>query len=91
MAKSYLRLKSDSVSNDLINSDFKELGVAAKKLATHVVHLGSLGFGSTFLQWVAAIAAMYVTLLCFTIFLPIQFVGSASLFHFLIYYVSLCS
>lgn len=61
MGKSYLKMRTDSVASDLINADFKDLAEAAKKLATHAIHLGSLGFGTTFLQWVASIAAMYVT------------------------------
>ncbi|XP_062019507.1 cold-regulated 413 plasma membrane protein 1-like [Rosa rugosa] len=63
MGKGYLRMKTDSVSGDLINSDFKDLAAAAKKLATHAVHLGSLGFGTTFLEWVASFAAIYLLVL----------------------------
>ncbi|KAL6211616.1 hypothetical protein ACLB2K_016839 [Fragaria x ananassa] len=76
--KTYLRMKTGSVANDLINADFKDLAAAAKKLANHAVHLGSLGFGTTFLEWVASFAAMYATLLCFTIFRRIQFMVSVS-------------
>lgn len=61
MGKSYLKMRTDSVASDLINADFKDLADAAKKLATHAIHLGSLGFGTTFLQWVASVAAMYVS------------------------------
>jgi hypothetical protein len=60
--KSYVRMKTDQVSNQLISSDLKEIGYAAKKLATHVINLGSLAFGSTFLEWVASFTAMYVSL-----------------------------
>ncbi|PRQ23417.1 putative cold-regulated 413 protein [Rosa chinensis] len=63
MGKSYLRMKTDSVSGDLINADVKDLAAAAKKLATHAVHLGSLGFGTTFLEWVASFAAIYLLVL----------------------------
>ncbi|PRQ23411.1 putative cold-regulated 413 protein [Rosa chinensis] len=63
MGKGYLRMKTDSVSGDLINADFKDLAAAAKKLATHAVHLGSLGFGTTFLEWIASFAAIYLLVL----------------------------
>ncbi|KAL6218701.1 hypothetical protein ACLB2K_011911 [Fragaria x ananassa] len=63
MRKTYLRMKTGSVANDLINADFKDLAAAAKKLATHAVHLGSLGFGTTFLEWVASFAAIYLLVL----------------------------
>ncbi|KAL6211617.1 hypothetical protein ACLB2K_012959 [Fragaria x ananassa] len=63
MGKTYLRMKTGSVANDLINADFKDLAAAAKKLATHAVHLGSLGFGTTFLEWVASFAAIYLLVL----------------------------
>lgn len=58
--KSYLAMKTDSSSaaaSELITSDFKEIGLAAKNLATHAM-LGGLGFGTTFLQWFASFAAM---------------------------------
>ncbi|KAL6209683.1 hypothetical protein ACLB2K_020623 [Fragaria x ananassa] len=63
MGKTYLRMKTGSVANDLINADFKDLTAAVKKLATHAVHLGSLGFGTTFLEWVASFAAIYLLVL----------------------------
>lgn len=57
--KSLLAMKSEStVANDLISSDFKELGQAARNLANHAIKLGGLGFGTSFLSWVASIAAM---------------------------------
>ena len=55
MAKGYIRMKTDQ---DLFSSDVKDLANSVKKLATHVIKLGSLGFGSTFLEWLAACAAM---------------------------------
>lgn len=55
MAKGYIRMKTDQ---DLFNSDVKDLANSVKKLATHVIKLGSLGFFSTFLEWLAACAAM---------------------------------
>ncbi|CAN0927712.1 Cold-regulated 413 plasma membrane protein 4 [Linum grandiflorum] len=63
--KSYLAMKTDrgssSLGADLISSDVKELAVAAKKL---VIHLGIVaGFGTSFLEWLAAIAAIYLLIL----------------------------
>jgi hypothetical protein len=60
--KSFIRMKTDQDTNQLISSDLKELGNAAKRLATHVGNLTSLGFGTTFLEWVASFAAMYASL-----------------------------
>jgi len=57
---SYIRMKTDQVA---ISSDLKELGFAAKKLASHVIHLGSLGLGTTFLEWIASFAAIYLLIL----------------------------
>lgn len=55
-------MKSSSFYADLVSSDFSELTLAAKNLAVHATqHLGSLGFGTSFLQWFAAAAAMLVT------------------------------
>ncbi|KAK4788762.1 hypothetical protein SAY86_020081 [Trapa natans] len=54
-------------SSDLINSDLQELSTAAKKLVNHAIRLGSLGFGTTFLEWVASFAAMSVSLLSFSL------------------------
>ncbi|GAB4837946.1 hypothetical protein Ancab_027474 [Ancistrocladus abbreviatus] len=62
----YLRLSTDADSiaaSDLISSDLKEIGIAAKKLAADAIKLGGLGFGTTFLQWVASIAAIYLLIL----------------------------
>ncbi|XP_058069172.1 cold-regulated 413 plasma membrane protein 2-like [Magnolia sinica] len=57
----YLAMKTDS--ENLIASDFKEIGIAAKKLANDAIKLGGLGFGTTFLKWVAAFAAIYLLIL----------------------------
>ncbi|KAJ4963381.1 hypothetical protein NE237_023320 [Protea cynaroides] len=59
----YLVMKTDPTTNELINSDLKEIGNAAKKLAVHAVELGGLGFGTTFLKWVASFAAIYLLVL----------------------------
>ncbi|CAI9104435.1 OLC1v1003103C1 [Oldenlandia corymbosa var. corymbosa] len=59
----YLALKSDQAGLELISSDFKDLGNAAKKLANHAITLGGLGFGTSFLKWLAFIAAVYLLIL----------------------------
>ncbi|XP_043714087.1 cold-regulated 413 plasma membrane protein 2-like [Telopea speciosissima] len=59
----YLAMKTDPTTTELINSDLKELGNAAKKLAVHAAKLGGLGFGTTFLKWVASFAAIYLLVL----------------------------
>ncbi|KAM1760164.1 hypothetical protein ACFX12_003064 [Malus domestica] len=48
--QSYLKMMTESDAVDLMSNDFKELSAAAKKLASHTVRLGSLGFGTTFLK-----------------------------------------
>ncbi|CAN1133587.1 Allene oxide synthase 1, chloroplastic [Linum perenne] len=62
--KSYLAMKTDrgsSLGSELISSDVRELAVAAKNL---VIHLGIVaGFGTSFLEWLAAIAAIYLLIL----------------------------
>lgn len=59
-AVNYLKMKTDS---DVINSDLQEIGAAAKKLASDAIKLGSLGFGTTFLQYFASFAAIYLLIL----------------------------
>ncbi|XP_038713708.1 cold-regulated 413 plasma membrane protein 1-like [Tripterygium wilfordii] len=59
----YLRMRRDEESSYLIDADFKELGYAAKKLANHAIKLGNLGFGTSFLEWVASFAAIYLLIL----------------------------
>nr|AET79923.1 WCOR413-like protein [Citrus japonica] len=64
--KSYLAMRAGGVTSDLISSDMKELVVAAKKLADHsvdAIKLRGLGFGTTFLEWVASFAAIYLLIL----------------------------
>ncbi|KAL3814175.1 hypothetical protein ACJIZ3_015443 [Penstemon smallii] len=62
--KSYLAMKTDyAASNELISSDLKEVGNAVKKLANHTIKLGALGFGTSFVKWVAAFAAIYLLIL----------------------------
>ncbi|OVA05189.1 Cold acclimation WCOR413 [Macleaya cordata] len=47
----FLAMKTDqAVTSESLNSDLKELGLAAKKFANHAMKLGGLGFGTSFLQ-----------------------------------------
>nr|DAD40591.1 TPA_asm: hypothetical protein HUJ06_014914 [Nelumbo nucifera] len=59
----YLAMKTDPMTTELISSDMKELGIAAKKLANDAIKLGGLGFGTSFLGWVASFAAIYLLIL----------------------------
>lgn len=61
--KGYLAMRTDTDTTDLISSDLRDLGNAAKKLATHAIKLGGLGFGTTFLEWLASFAAIYLLIL----------------------------
>ncbi|KAL5562565.1 hypothetical protein UlMin_032312 [Ulmus minor] len=61
--KSYLRMRTESDTTDLISKDVKDLGKALKKLAHHSFKLASLGFGTSFLEWVACFAAIYLLIL----------------------------
>ncbi|CAI9101120.1 OLC1v1038374C2 [Oldenlandia corymbosa var. corymbosa] len=55
---SYLAVKSDPVALELTSSNFNDLGDVAKKLANHAITLIGLGFGTSFLKWLAFIAAV---------------------------------
>ncbi|KAL5987167.1 hypothetical protein ACLOJK_041164 [Asimina triloba] len=58
----YLKMKTESSSSrQAIESDLREIGIAAKKLANDAIRLGGLGFGTTFLKWVASFSAMSVS------------------------------
>ncbi|KAK7858715.1 cold-regulated 413 plasma membrane protein 2 [Quercus suber] len=59
----YLAMKTDPATQDLINSDIDELKIAAKRLINHATKLGGLGFGTSFLKWVASFAAIYLLIL----------------------------
>ncbi|XP_050124471.1 cold-regulated 413 plasma membrane protein 2 [Malus sylvestris] len=60
----YLALKSDDPkTSELIDSDIKELKIAAKRLISDATKLGGLGFGTSFLKWVAFFAAIYLLIL----------------------------
>ncbi|CAN6292662.1 unnamed protein product [Urochloa humidicola] len=68
---SYLAMKTGPEAGDvsaaaqaLIDADLQELGVAARKLANHAFVLGGgLGFGTSFLKWLAFFAAVYLLIL----------------------------
>ncbi|XP_057498418.1 cold-regulated 413 plasma membrane protein 2-like [Actinidia eriantha] len=59
----YLAMKTDPAAAELINSDINELKIAAKRLFNHATKLGGLGFGTSFLKWVASFAAIYLLIL----------------------------
>ncbi|KAM7253557.1 hypothetical protein ACFE04_021711 [Oxalis oulophora] len=61
----YLRMKTgdERVASDLLSSDFQELGRNVKRLVNHAYKLGSLGLGTTFLEWIASFAAIYLLIL----------------------------
>ncbi|PIA52437.1 hypothetical protein AQUCO_01000366v1 [Aquilegia coerulea] len=61
--ENYLAMKTDQVSEDLLNSDMNELKIAAKKFVNDAMKLKGLGFGTTFLQWLASFAAIYLLIL----------------------------
>lgn len=56
----YLTMKTDEETAALLDSDFNELKVAAKGLINHATTLGGVAFGTSFLRWVASVAAMSV-------------------------------
>ncbi|KAK0582262.1 hypothetical protein LWI29_023511 [Acer saccharum] len=56
-------MRSDNEKGSLFSSDMEELVLAAKKLANHAIKLGGLGFGTSFLEWVASFAAIYLLIL----------------------------
>jgi hypothetical protein len=68
---SYLAMKTDpasaAASQALIDSDLRDLGIAARKLANHAfVGGGELGFSTSFLKWLAFLAAVYVLIITIT-------------------------
>ncbi|KAL5562568.1 hypothetical protein UlMin_032315 [Ulmus minor] len=56
-------MRTEYDTTDLISKDVKDLGKALKKLAHHSFKLASLGFGTSFLEWVACFAAIYLLIL----------------------------
>ena len=60
----YLAMTTDRLNGDLIESDLRELGVAAKKFADHALLLGTgFGFGTTLIKFLAFAAAVYLLIL----------------------------
>ncbi|XVF17790.1 hypothetical protein REPUB_Repub10bG0154000 [Reevesia pubescens] len=59
----YLAMKTDPAAEDLISSDMNDLKLAAKKLIKDATKLGGLGFGTSFLKWVASFSAIYLLIL----------------------------
>ncbi|XP_010531207.1 PREDICTED: cold-regulated 413 plasma membrane protein 4-like [Tarenaya hassleriana] len=59
----YLKMKTEKEAENLIGSDMNELKLAAKKLFNDAAMLGGLGFGTSFLKWVASFAAIYLLIL----------------------------
>ncbi|XP_047941410.1 cold-regulated 413 plasma membrane protein 2-like [Salvia hispanica] len=62
----YLKMKTDSdlgAATELLTSDLNDVGTAMKKFANHAIQLGGLGFGTSFLKWVACFAAIYLLIL----------------------------
>ncbi|KAF6155756.1 hypothetical protein GIB67_007403 [Kingdonia uniflora] len=60
----YLALKTDQPSYDnMLSSDLTELKIAVKKFASDAFKLQGLGFGTSFLSWLACFAAIYLLIL----------------------------
>ncbi|KAG8384496.1 hypothetical protein BUALT_Bualt04G0123700 [Buddleja alternifolia] len=89
----YLSMRTDQQTAELLNADFNELKIAAKKLINHAAKVGGLGFGASFLKWIASLAAIYLLILDRTnwrtnmltsLLIPYIFFSFPSpLFHFL--------
>ncbi|XP_078436684.1 cold-regulated 413 plasma membrane protein 2-like [Wolffia australiana] len=65
-AMEFLAMKTDGdvTAQQLIKSDFRELGAVAANLAAHAVMLTSdLGVGTTFFKFLASVAAIYLLIL----------------------------
>ncbi|KAF7143465.1 hypothetical protein RHSIM_Rhsim05G0078100 [Rhododendron simsii] len=65
VSDNYLKMKTGkTASTNLIAADFQDLGHSLKRLGNHVIKLtlGS-GLGSTLLQWIASVAAIYLLVL----------------------------
>ncbi|ERN17647.1 hypothetical protein AMTRI_Chr13g125180 [Amborella trichopoda] len=59
----YLMMKTDEANYDILNADFNELGMSARKLAKHALALGGTGLGTAILKWFATFAAIYLLIL----------------------------
>ncbi|KAF3435644.1 hypothetical protein FNV43_RR22735 [Rhamnella rubrinervis] len=60
---SYLRMRTEKEASDLVSSDLKDLTTAARNLANHSIKLAGSGFVTTFLEWLACFAAIYLLVL----------------------------
>ncbi|XP_062212525.1 cold-regulated 413 plasma membrane protein 1-like [Phragmites australis] len=70
---SYLEMKTgpagggaSEAAQALVEADLRDLSVAARKLANHALVLGGglgFGFGTSFLKWLAFVAAVYLLIL----------------------------
>ncbi|KAG5535757.1 hypothetical protein RHGRI_023504 [Rhododendron griersonianum] len=63
MGRRSMGFLADPADAEMIDSDINELKIAAKRLITHATKLGGLGFGTSFLKWVASFAAIYLLIL----------------------------
>ncbi|KAJ6838057.1 cold-regulated 413 plasma membrane protein 2-like [Iris pallida] len=59
--RAFLAMKTDGVMDDMIESDLREIGIAATKLADHLGF--GFGFGTSFLAFLACAAAIYLLIL----------------------------
>ncbi|CAN6447702.1 unnamed protein product [Victoria cruziana] len=59
----FLKMKTDRVNEELLESDLNDLTTAARKLAKHALSLGGVGIGTSILKWLATIAAIYLLIL----------------------------
>ncbi|KAL5715077.1 hypothetical protein ACHQM5_016955 [Ranunculus cassubicifolius] len=59
----YIAMRTDQNNYAEINSDLKQMKEAAKSFANHAIKLGASGFVTSFLQYLAAIAAIYLLVL----------------------------
>ncbi|KAE9466926.1 hypothetical protein C3L33_01173, partial [Rhododendron williamsianum] len=58
MGRRSMGFLADPADAEMIDSDINELKIAAKRLISHATKLGGLGFGTSFLKWVASFAAI---------------------------------
>ncbi|KAI8542320.1 hypothetical protein RHMOL_Rhmol08G0129200 [Rhododendron molle] len=63
MGRRSMGFLADPADAEMIDSDINELKIAAKRLINHATKLGGLGFGTSFLKWVASFAAIYLLIL----------------------------
>jgi hypothetical protein len=60
---SYLRMRTEKEASDVLSSDLKALATAATNFANHSFKLGTSGFFSVFLEWLACFSAIYLLVL----------------------------